>query len=89
MIRAAAGVVGTRAVLFFALSMVGTLDARAQTPPGAAGPPWDLVRFEVSGEVHEVAVAAELGEPTYLTCDAASPSRPRRFVPLTHRVVSR
>ena len=48
-----------------------------------------LVRFEVSGEVHEVAVAAELGEPTYLTCDAASPSRPRRFVPLTHRVVSR
>lgn len=48
-----------------------------------------LVRFEVSGEVHDVAVAAELGEPTYLTCDAASPSRPRRFVPLTHRVVSR
>jgi hypothetical protein len=48
-----------------------------------------LVRFQVSGEVHEVAVAAELGEPTYLTCDAASPSRPRRFVPLTHRVVSR
>jgi hypothetical protein len=48
-----------------------------------------LVRFEVSGVVHEVAVAAELGEPTYLTCDAASPSRPRRFVPLTHRVVSR
>ena len=48
-----------------------------------------LVRFEVSGEVHEVAVAVELGEPTYLTCDAASPSRPRRFVPLTHRVVSR
>ena len=48
-----------------------------------------LVRFEVSGEVHEVVVAAELGEPTYLTCDAVSPSRPRRFVPLAHRVVSR
>jgi len=48
-----------------------------------------LVRFEVSGEVHEVAVAAELGEPTYLTCDAASPSRPRRFVARTHRVLSR
>lgn len=48
-----------------------------------------VVRFEVSGEVHEVAVAAELGEPTYLTCDAASPSGPRRFVPRTHRVLSR
>ena len=48
-----------------------------------------LVRFEVSGGVHEVAVAAELGEPTYLTCDATSPSRPRRFVPHAHRVVLR
>jgi hypothetical protein len=48
-----------------------------------------VVRFEVSGEVHEVAVAAELGEPTYLTCDAASPSRPRRFVPVRHWVVAR
>ncbi|MGI8606205.1 MAG: sucrase ferredoxin [Gaiellaceae bacterium] len=47
-----------------------------------------IVRFEVSGSVHEVTVATELGEPTYLTCEAASLSRPRRFVPRTHRVVS-
>ena len=60
--------------------------ALVSSEPEADG--W-LVRFEVSGEVHEVAVAAELGEPTYLTCDAASPSRPRRFVPLTHRVMPR
>ena len=46
-----------------------------------------LVRFEVSGQVHEVEVAAALGEPTYLTCDAASPSRPRRYVPVAHRVL--
>ncbi len=48
-----------------------------------------LVRFEVNGEVHEVVVATELGEPTYMTCDAVSPSRPRRFVSRAHRVVSR
>jgi hypothetical protein len=60
--------------------------ALVSSETGADG--W-LVRFEVSGEMHEVVVATELGEPTYLTCDAVSPSRPRRFVPLRHRVVSR
>ena len=48
-----------------------------------------LVRFEVAGEMHEVDVAAELGVPAYLTCDAARPSRPRRFVVRGHRVLSR
>jgi hypothetical protein len=44
-------------------------------------------RVRASADVHEVAVAAEFAEaPTYLTCSAASPERPRRHVVRSHRV---
>jgi len=38
------------------------------------------VAFNAAGERHEIAVHAELGEPTYLTCDATAPVRPPRYV---------
>jgi hypothetical protein len=40
---------------------------------------WE-VTFSAAGSEHVVEVAAELGEPTYLTCDAARPVRPPRYV---------
>jgi hypothetical protein len=51
---------------------------------------WEVAfAAEPTGEVHEVDVAAELGEPTHLTCGATSPQRPRRFAPTAHRVRAR
>jgi hypothetical protein len=50
------------------------------------------VRFLVAatGELHETDVAGELAdEPAYLTCSAATPSRPRRYVATAHRVLPR
>ena len=47
------------------------------------------IRFGVrsSGDVHEVEVVTELAEePTYLTCAAPSPQRPRRHRATAHRV---
>ena len=45
-------------------------------------------RANATGERHEVEVAAELAdEPTYLTCSAATPTRPRRHVAAAHRVL--
>jgi hypothetical protein len=38
------------------------------------------VAADVAGDVHEVDVAVELGEPAFLTCRAEVPRRPRRFV---------
>jgi hypothetical protein len=38
------------------------------------------IRFSAGGAEHEIDVATELGEPTYLTCDAARPARPPRYV---------
>jgi hypothetical protein len=38
------------------------------------------IRFEAAGAEHEIEVRAELGEPTYLTCDAPRPVRPPRYV---------
>jgi hypothetical protein len=49
-----------------------------------------VVRFKTacSGGVHEVEVAQELArEPTYLTCSAATPHRPRRHVAKGHRML--
>ena len=44
-------------------------------------------RVRASGDTHELEVAAEVAEsPTYLTCSAASPERPRRHVVRSHRV---
>ena len=44
------------------------------------------VRLAAQGDVHEVDVVAELGEPAHLTCDAVSQQRPRRFATAGHRV---
>jgi hypothetical protein len=44
------------------------------------------VEFVAAGELHEVDVVEELGELTYLTCDAAIPRRPRRFLAASRRV---
>ena len=44
---------------------------------------------EPTGDVHEVDVAAHLGEPTHLTCGATTPQRPRRFAATEHRVRAR
>jgi hypothetical protein len=54
------------------------LEATESTPSG-----WH-VRFAVGGDVHEVRVQVELAEPTYLTCDAARPVRPPRYVARSH-----
>jgi hypothetical protein len=51
----------------------------------AAGGAW-RVEFQAGGELHEVDVVEELGELTYLTCDAAVPRRPRRFLAASRRV---
>jgi hypothetical protein len=43
-----------------------------------------------TGELHETDVEAQLAdEATYLTCSAATPSRPRRYAATAHRVVPR
>ncbi len=50
------------------------------------------VCFRAAGRaaVHEVDVVGELAlEPTYLTCSAATPVRPRRYVAKAHRVRDR
>jgi hypothetical protein len=39
-----------------------------------------LVRFASPGDEHELEVVEELGERTYLTCEAAVPRRPYRYV---------
>jgi hypothetical protein len=52
------------------------------------GEVWAVV-FQAGDDVHEIDVAVELGELTYLTCDAASPVRPRRFHATAHRVRAR
>ena len=41
---------------------------------------------EPSGEVHEVDVAAELGDLTHLTCSSVTPQRPRRYSTTAPRV---
>jgi hypothetical protein len=38
------------------------------------------IRFTAGGADYEVDVVTELGEPTYLTCDAARPVRPPRYI---------
>jgi hypothetical protein len=43
-------------------------------------------RARAGGGLHEVEVALELGELTYLTCGAPALARPRRFVATAHRV---
>ena len=41
---------------------------------------------EATGDVHEVDVATELGDPTHLTCNAIAPHRPRRYCATAHRI---
>jgi hypothetical protein len=45
----------------------------------ASGDGW-LIRFSAAGSEHEIDVRSELGDPTYLTCDAARPVRPPRYL---------
>jgi hypothetical protein len=49
------------------------------------------VRFRgPGGDVHDVDVAADVGEePVYLTCGAVTPQRARRYVATAHRVTKR
>ena len=53
----------------------------------AKGLTWN-VRFRVvaTGEIHELDVAGELGDLTYLTCSAPTLRRPRRYVTTGHQV---
>ena len=73
-VRAAAGLAGVDDLRLVELESLGDGASRVSF---VAGP---------TGEVHEVDVAAELGEPTHLTCSAVTPVRPRRFVATAHRV---
>ena len=51
---------------------------------------WRVVfAVEPSGDEHEVDVEVALGEPTHLTCNALGPKRPRRWMPVAHRVRAR
>jgi hypothetical protein len=61
-----------------ATGLTGVDDLRHLTTE-RSGDAW-TVRFAAGGVAHEVEVEVELGEPTYLTCDAARPVRPPRYV---------
>lgn len=56
-----------------------------------AGDEWTVdFRATRSGELHEVDVVAVVAdEPTYLTCSAPRPERPRRFLATAHRLARR
>jgi hypothetical protein len=54
----------------------------------ANGDGW-AVRFFAGGAEHDVEVATELGEPTHLTCDAARPVRPPRYLTRVRRLPPR
>lgn len=59
----------------------GFWDLRLRDSERLPGDVWRVtLASEVSGAVHEVEVAREHGEPTYLTCSAGHESAPRRFV---------
>jgi hypothetical protein len=51
---------------------------------GRRGDSW-TIRFAAGGADYDLEVVTELGEPTYLTCDAPRPSRPPRYVVRRHR----
>jgi hypothetical protein len=72
------------------LEGLGGIDDLAFVDTRSLGTDAWSVRFRTPDEaVHEVDVAAIVAdEPVYLTCDAAEPKRPRRFVATAHRVVS-
>lgn len=53
-----------------------------------SGRGWTIA-FAAAGEVHEVEVDRELGESTYLTCDAATPVRPPRYEIRSRRILAR
>lgn len=59
------------------------LESAERTPGGR----W-RVRFRAGGDLHEVDLAAELGDLTHLTCSALTLKRPRRFVATAHRVAT-
>jgi hypothetical protein len=53
-----------------------------------SGDGW-VVRFAAGGGEYEIDVVSVLGEPTYLTCDAARPARPPRYVTRVRPVPAR
>jgi hypothetical protein len=58
------------------------------TPAGAGA--WTVCFRSPAAELHEVDVVGELAaEPTYLTCSASTPQRPRRYLATGHRVRGR
>jgi hypothetical protein len=65
-----------------ATGLVGIDDLSLERVERAGDVAW-RVRFRAAGRVHEVAVVAEEGDPTKLTCAAATPRRPRRYVART------
>jgi hypothetical protein len=68
--------------------LTGFYDVRLLAQRRTAPDAWTVrLVAEVAGDVHEVEVAVELGEDTYLTCRAEAVRRPRRFVVRSHRIV--
>ena len=67
--------------------LTGTDDIAVESVRRAGSERWDVAfRTAASGELHEVSVTAELGDPTYLTCSAETLRRPRRYVATGRRV---
>ena len=68
--------------------LAGIDDLRLASSEAVGDARWTVRLRAASGEIHEVAVEAELAdEPTYLTCSAALPERPRRHFATAHRVL--
>jgi len=72
-----------------ATGLTGFYDLRLVVQRRTAPDAWTVrLLAEVAGDVHEVEVEARLGDEVYLTCRAATRRRARRFVALSHRIVS-
>jgi hypothetical protein len=70
-----------------AAGLTGTEDLRLLGTERLGDDRWDVSFLaEPTGEVHDVEVAAKLGDPTYLTCSAETLKRPRHYVAARHRV---
>jgi hypothetical protein len=70
-----------------ATGLTGMDDLRLVAAERSGDGCWDVAFLaEPTGETHEVEVVAELGDPTYLTCNAETLKRPRRYAATRHRV---
>ncbi|HEY7197089.1 MAG TPA: sucrase ferredoxin [Gaiellaceae bacterium] len=70
-----------------ATGLTGVEDVRVLDTQRTGDDSW-TVHFEADGAVHEVEIDRELGEATYLTCDATGPVRPPRYVARSRRLAA-